>query len=86
MRIKLHNSLGKHNGVWYLFDEKMIISHHYHPNYLNLCYRIDDCLYFLMFYSDTKEFVESTGFGENDKDTDPDWWKGPKWNWEDMGK
>ncbi len=76
--------MSKVNDFWILFDEKISISSC--ESYLKLFYRIDDNHCFLKFYSDTKEFVESTGFGRDDKHYNPDWWKDPSCDWKDMGK
>ncbi len=80
MKIKLHNSLNKIDkgiGFWFLFDEKMLLS--FHDNYLKLFYRIDDYYFFLRFNPKSKELEEFYGFGRNDKNPDPDWWKDFKW-------
>ncbi len=84
MRIKLHNSMSKKYSSWLLFDEKVFIS--LFNNHLNLFYRIDDDNCFLSFSPATKEFKKGYGFGGNEKHFNPGWWKGPKWNWEEMGK
>ncbi len=80
MKIKLHNSMSKIDkgiGFRFLFDEKVLLS--FRNNYLILCYRMDDRHYFLRFDPDTKEFGEVSGFGRNDRYSNPDWWEKVKW-------
>ncbi len=69
-------------GLLILFDEKIFISSY--CNYIHLWYRINDSDYFLRFNFETKEFEEGSGFGRKYKDTDPDWWKDPDYNWKEM--
>ncbi len=53
--------------------------------YLYLTYRIDDYYFFLRFNPKSKELEEFYGFGKNDKNPNPDWWKNIKdWHWKEM--
>ncbi len=53
-------------------------------NCLKLCYQINDWHFFLSFSPETKEFVESTGFGINRKFRNPKWWKDSRYEWKEM--
>lgn len=85
MKIKLHNSLAKINkkNSLFLFDEKLFvrISSTYS---LWIPYDMFDRSYFLYFYPETKKIEEGFGFGKNDKESDPYWWK--KWEWEEVNE
>ncbi len=83
MKIKLHNSLSKKfDSHFIIFDDKMFL--HFSCNDLWLYYRINDCSCFLRFSPATKEFKEGTGFGRNDKEDTPNFWK--VWNWKEMSR
>ncbi len=88
MRIKLHNSFVKINrnyNLRFIFDDKIFLVSR--GNSLLLFHRIDDCYYFLSFSPETKEFyVELLGFGKDEKDSNPDWWRSSKLIWEEMSK
>ncbi len=80
MKIKLHNSLGKHDGSVYLFNDKIFLMLLKDDLYFN--YRTDDGNYFLGFSTKTKRFRKCYGFGGYYKNPDPKWWK--NFNWREM--
>ncbi len=82
MKIKLHNSMSKKYDFRFLFDEKIFVRVYSGLVYLH--YRIADHDFFLAFNPKSNVFVECYGFGENEKDPNPDWWKNPKWKWKEM--
>ncbi len=81
MRIKLHNSMAKHHGVWCLFDEKICVRSM--GGHLWLRCRIDGYC-FLKFSVGTKNFLEHIEFGKSTMVSEERWWKGPFWKWKEF--
>ncbi len=70
--------MAKKSGSYFIFSNKSII-HNNSYNYLFLNYKINDCNYFLSFLTETKEFEKYFGFGRNDQEYRPYWWKSIDW-------
>ncbi len=70
------------NGCLFLFSDQTLI--YFLSTNIHLWYQTDDIDSFMRFDSETKKFEEGYGFGRNDKNPDPDWWKDSGIVWKEM--
>ncbi len=71
-------------GLRFLLSDRMFLYLSFDTFYMY--HRIHVKYPFLLFYLETKKFEEGMGFGESEKEDNPNWFKSPNWKWKEMSK
>ncbi len=77
MKIKLHNSMAKHQGPDFIFNNHIFLV--YLSKKIYVKYSIDNDYNFLIFLEDKKDFIPGYGFGIINCRKYKDWWTNCKW-------